>query len=172
MPRLPIHWMGATCKIVKSRAWRQLKSLPMYSPWFTESKSVCWETTKVSKVVFSSLFFFHRITVKPSPRQLDQGALLANFLHKRTLCSVCAIFFLTFRDVGSSPSLVQGAFFLFSSFWMLLRFFFSFLFYFFFTLFYYMFHESDCLCSCWQSLPFFSFHFLEEFYVCKIYFHV
>ena len=65
----------------------------MYSAWFTESKSVCWETTKVSKVVFSSLFFFHRITVKPSPRQLDQGALLANFLHKRTLCSVCAIFF-------------------------------------------------------------------------------
>ena len=62
----------------------------------TESKSVCWETTKVSKVVFSSLFFFHRITVKPSPRQLDQGALLANFLHKRTLCSVCAIFFFFF----------------------------------------------------------------------------
>ena len=105
----------------------------MYSAWFTESKSVCWETTKVSKVVFSSLFFFHRITVKPSPRQLDQGALLANFLHKRTLCSVCAIFFLTFRDVGSSPSLVQGAFF---SVFVSLNvvaffFFFSFLFYFF-----------------------------------------
>ena len=54
----------------------------MHSAWFTESKSVCWETTKVSKVVFSSLFFFHRITVKLSPRQLDLGALLANFLHK------------------------------------------------------------------------------------------
>ena len=47
----------------------------------------------MSKVVFSSLFFFHRTTVKPSPRQLDPGALLANFLHKRTLCSMCAIFF-------------------------------------------------------------------------------
>ena len=146
----------------------------MYSAWFTESKSVCWETTKVSKVVFSSLFFFHRITVKPSPRQLDQGALLANFLHKRTLCSVCAIFFFfTFLDVSSSPSMVQGAFFfLFSSFWMLLRFFYFLFSFSFFTLFYYVFHESDCLCSCWQSLPLFSFHFLEEFYVCKIYFHV
>ena len=50
----------------------------------------------MSKIVFSSLFFFHRITVKPSPRQLDLGALLANFLHKRTLCSVCAIFFYVF----------------------------------------------------------------------------
>ena len=30
--------------------------IPVCSAWFTESKSVCWETTKVSKVVFSSLF--------------------------------------------------------------------------------------------------------------------
>ena len=60
----------------------------MYSAWFIESKSVCWETTKVSKVVFSSLFFFHRITVKPSPRQLDQGALLANGAFANT--SSCA----------------------------------------------------------------------------------
>ena len=87
----------------------------MYSAWFTESKSVCWETTKVSKVVFSSLFFFHRITVKPSPRQLDQGALLANFLHKRTLCSVCAIFFFFLPSETSVQALLwfKGLFFCF-----------------------------------------------------------
>ena len=150
----------------------------MYSAWFTESKSVCWETTKVSKVVFSSLFFFHRITVKPSPRQLDQGALLANFLHKRTLCSVCAIFFFSPSKTSVQALLwFKGLFFsifFFSIFFFLnVVAFFSFSFSFsFFTLFYYVFHESDCLCSCWQSLPLFSFHFLEEFYVCKIYFHV
>ena len=128
----------------------------MHSAWFTESKSDRWETTKVSKVVFSSLFFFHRITVKPSPRQLDLGALLAIFLHKRTLCSVCAIFFLPSETSVQALLWFTGLFFLFSSFWMLLRFFYFFIF---FTLFYYMFHESDCLCSCWQSLPLFSFHF-------------
>ena len=66
-------------------------------------------------------------------------------------------------------------YFFFSIFFFLnvVAFFFIFSFSFsFFTLFYYVFHESDCLCSCWQSLPLFSFHFLEEFYVCKIYFHV
>ena len=133
----------------------------------------------MSKVVFSSLFFFHRITVKPSPRQLDQGALLANFLHKRTLCSVCAIFFFhllrrRFKPFYGSRGFFFSIFF-FSIFFFLnvVAFFFIFSFSFsFFTLFYYMFHESDCLCSCWQSLPLFSFHFLEEFYVCKIYFHV
>ena len=145
----------------------------MYSPWFTESKSVCWETTKVSKVVFSSLFFFHRITVKPSPRQLDQGALLANFLHKRTLCSVCAIFFFFFNlprrrfkpFFGS-----RGFFFCFRLFECCCVFFFFIFILFFFTLFYYMFHESDCLCSCWQSLPLFSFHFLENFMSAKFIF--
>ena len=75
----------------------------------------------MSKVVFSSLFFFHRITVKPSPRQLDLGALLVDFLRTNERSAACApffffFFFFTFRDVGSSPSLVQGAFFLFSSF--------------------------------------------------------
>ena len=130
----------------------------------------------MSKVVFSSLFFFHRITVKPSPRQLDQGALLANFLHKRTLCSVCAIFFFFFFNLPRrrfKPFFGSRGFFsVFVFLNVVAFFFFSFLFYFFVTLFYYMFHESDCLCSCWQSLPLFSFHFLEEFNVCKINFHV
>ena len=112
----------------------------------------------MSKVVFSSLFFFHRITVKPSPRQLDLGALLANFLHKRTLCSVCAIFFFFLPSDTSVQALLwfKGLFFCFRRFECCCFFFFHF---FYFFLLCFMFHESNCLCSCWQSLPLFSFHF-------------
>ena len=64
---------------------------------------------------------------------------------------------------SSSPSLVQlqGTFFLFFSVFVFLNVvaFFVFFLFLFFTLFYYMFHESDCLCCCWQSLPLFSFLF-------------
>ena len=104
----------------------------MYCAWFTESKSVCWETTKVSKVVFSSLFFLSPYngqtiaTATRSRRTSCQFPAQTNALQRvRHFFS----FFFTFWDVGSSPSLVQEAFFLFSSFWMLLGFF-LFLFYF------------------------------------------
>ena len=65
------------------------------------------------KLSFRRFFFFHRITVKPSPRQLDQGALLANFLHKRTLCSVhvCAIFFFYLPRRRFKPFFGSTAFF-------------------------------------------------------------
>ena len=89
----------------------------------------------MSKVVFSSLFFFHRITVKPSPRQLDLGALLANFLRKRTLCSVCAIFFLPSETSVQALLWFKGLFSVFV-FLNVVAFFFIFILFFYFVLLY------------------------------------
>ena len=75
-----------------------------------------------------------------------------------------------------SHSMVQGAFFknfsLFSSFWTSLRFFYFFFFFFFFYFVLLCFMNLTVYVVVGNLFLFLVFIFLEEFYVCKIYFHV
>ena len=105
---------------------------PICSAWFTESKSVCWETTKVSKVVFSSLFFSHRITVKPLPRQLDLAAASCHFPAQTNTLQRVRHFFFYLRRPRFKPILGSRDFlYFFSSFCLFVAFIlFIYLFYF------------------------------------------
>ena len=138
---------------------------PICSAWFTESKTVCWETTKVSKVVFSSLFFSHRITVKPLPRQLELAAASCHFPAQTNTLQRVRHFFFTFGDVGSSPSLVRG---IFCTFFQFL----SFRCVFFFYLFIFLLHRSGSFFFVFIGNPFLFLVFIFwRIFVCKIYFH-
>ena len=76
----------------------------MYSAWFTESKSVCWETTKVSKVVFSSLFWWccvpgcNKIKLEDARRMEFRG------LRRRAPCRRLSGWIAQHRDRSGSPS--------------------------------------------------------------------
>ena len=110
----------------------------------------------MSKVVFSSLFFSHRITVKPLPRQLDLAAASCHFPAQTNTLERVRHFFFYLRRRRFKPILGSKDFlYFFPVFVFSLRLF--------IYLFIFLLHRSDFFCIYWQSAPLYSFHFLKNF---------
>ena len=88
MPWLPIHWMGATCKIVKSRAWRQLKSLPtawlmLWDDWTGNSEKK--KSTNVQKTLICGRHPDYTQCLSPThsaPHKVYKNLKKTNYAHE------------------------------------------------------------------------------------------
>ena len=119
------------------------------------------------KVVFSSLFFSHRITVKPLPRQLDLAAASCHFpAQTNTLQRVRHFFFLPSETSVQANPWFEGLFILFSSFCLFVAFIYLFIYLFIFLL-----HRSDFFFVFIGNPFLFLVFIIWRIFVCKIYFH-